>query len=149
MRHWRRDRWIVTLYPKQFDLGKTRSATTDYVIWKATVDICNRIDCVIHDWHCLLDKQAIFIRRCCVFFCSAKSLFFHRCKIFVAGLVNVSSIYENANDNVNRQCYYKGGVIIMSIAVLKDYFFHKTKVVRLEKRESCSCFEFSWHNPKH
>jgi len=25
-------------------------------------------------------------------FCSAKTLFFHRCKIFVAGLVNVVSI---------------------------------------------------------
>jgi len=31
------------LYQKHFDLGKTRSATTDYVTWKATVDVCNRI----------------------------------------------------------------------------------------------------------
>jgi len=36
----------------------------------------------------------------------------------------------------------------MSFTVLKDEdffrkdFFHKTKVVRLEKRELCSCFEF-------
>jgi len=39
-----RDRWIVTLYQKHLDLGKTRSATTDYVTWKATVDVCNRLD---------------------------------------------------------------------------------------------------------
>jgi len=30
-------------------------------------------------------------------FFSAKSLFFHGCKIFVAGFVNVVSIYENTN----------------------------------------------------
>jgi len=28
------DRWITTLYQKHFDLGKTRSATTDCVIWR-------------------------------------------------------------------------------------------------------------------
>jgi len=33
-------------------------------------------------------------------------LFFHGCKIFVAGLVNVVSIKENANGNENRQGYY-------------------------------------------
>jgi len=32
-----RDRWIVMLYQKRFYLGKIRSATTDYVTWKATV----------------------------------------------------------------------------------------------------------------
>jgi len=67
------------LYQKHFDLGKTRSATTDYVTWKSTVDV-------------LVDKLAIFIQRWCAFFCSVKSLFFHRCKIFVAELVNVVSI---------------------------------------------------------
>jgi len=88
-------------------LGKTRSgnATTDYVTWKATVDVCNRTDYVAHDWH-RLDNLAIFIQRCCAFFCSAKSLVLHRCKIFVAGLVNVVSICENANGNQNRQRYY-------------------------------------------
>jgi len=30
-------------------LGKTRSATTDYVISKATVDVCIRTDYVAHD----------------------------------------------------------------------------------------------------
>jgi len=50
-------------------------------------------------------------------------MFFHRCKVFVAGLVNVVSIYENANGNENRQCYYEGGVITMSFTVLKDDIF--------------------------
>jgi len=77
------DRWIVTLYQKHFDLGKTRGATTDYVTWKATVDVCNRTDQVAHDWHRLVDKLAIFIQRWCAFFCSAQSLVFHGCKIFV------------------------------------------------------------------
>jgi len=50
-------------------------------------------------------------------------LFFHGCKIFVAGLVNVGSIYKNANGNKNRQCYYEGGVITMSFTFLKDDIF--------------------------
>ena len=87
-----RDRWIVTLFHKHFDLGKTRCATTDYVTWKATVDVCNRIDYAAHDWHRLVDKLVIFIQRWYACFCSAKSLVFHRCKIFVAGLVYVVSI---------------------------------------------------------
>jgi len=45
-----RDRWILTLYQKHFDLGKTCSATTDYVTWKATMDVCNRTDYVANDW---------------------------------------------------------------------------------------------------
>jgi len=76
------------LYQKHFDFGKTRSATTDYVNCKATVDVCSRVDYVTR----LEDKLAIFIQRCCAFFYSAKSLVFHGCKIFVAGLVNVVSI---------------------------------------------------------
>jgi len=28
-------------------------------------------------------------------------------------------------------------------------FFHKTNVVRLQKREICSCFEFSQLSPRH
>ena len=87
-----RDRWIVTLYQKHFDLGKTCSETTDYVTCKATVDVCNRLDYVANDWHRLVDKLAIFIQRWCAFFCPAESLVFHWCKIFVAGLVNVASI---------------------------------------------------------
>jgi len=39
-----------------------------------------------------MDKLAIFIQRCCAFFCSAKSLFFHGCKLFFAGPVNVVNI---------------------------------------------------------
>ena len=85
------NRWIVTLHQKHFNLGKTRSAATDNATWNATVDICNCIDFVAHNWH-RLDKLAIFVQCCCAFFCSAKTLVFHRCKIFVAGLVNVLSI---------------------------------------------------------
>jgi len=44
-------------------LGKTHSATTDYVTWKATVDVCNRTDYVAPDRHRLVDKVAIFIQR--------------------------------------------------------------------------------------
>jgi len=42
--------------------------------------------------------------------------------------VNVVSIKENANGNKNRQCYNEGGVITMSITVLKnDIFFIRLK----------------------
>ena len=99
MRVAQRDRWIVTLYHKHFDLCKTRCATTDHVTWKATVDVCNRIDFVAHDLHRLGDKLAIFIQRWYTFFCSAKSLVFRGWKIFVAGLVYVVSIRKNANGN--------------------------------------------------
>jgi len=44
-----RDRSFLTLHQKNFNLGKTRSATTDYVTRKATVDVCNRTDYVAHD----------------------------------------------------------------------------------------------------
>jgi len=40
-----------------------------------------------------LVKLAFFIERCCepvhITFCSAKILIFHRCKVFVSGLVTV------------------------------------------------------------
>jgi len=51
MRVAQQDRWIIILYQKHFHLGITRSATTDCVTWKATVDACNRIDYATHDWH--------------------------------------------------------------------------------------------------
>jgi len=71
-----RDRWILTLYQKHFDLGKTCSATTDYVTWKATMDVWNRTDYVANDWHHLVDKLAIFIQRWCAFFVQPKLCFF-------------------------------------------------------------------------
>jgi len=70
-----RDRWTVTLYQKHFDLGKTRCATTDYVTWKTTVDVCNCIAYVAHDWHRSVDKLTIFIQRCCAFFVQRKVSF--------------------------------------------------------------------------
>ena len=59
---------------------------------------------------CSENFALLFFQRCCAYFCSAKCLIFHRCKIFVTGLVNVVSIKENANGNENRQCYYLCGV---------------------------------------
>jgi len=57
-----------------------------------------------------LVKLTFFIRRCCepvhITICSAKTLIFHRCKIFVAGLVTmqVPSKYTNGNENKLRYC---------------------------------------------
>jgi len=72
------------LYQKHFDLGKTRSATTEYEKQQWMSVIC--IDYVAHDCHRQVVKLPIFIQRCCAFFCSEKSLVFYWCKIFVAGL---------------------------------------------------------------
>jgi len=137
-----RDRWIATVYQKHFDLGKTRCATTDYVTGKVTVDVCNRIDYVANDWHRLVDKLAIFIQRWCAFFCSVKSLFFHGCKFFVAGLN-----CERCKHLRKCKWWWKQTMLILRWSnnnvihgSQRQYFFHKTKVVRLGKRELCSCW---------
>jgi len=61
-----------------------RPAATDYVTWKSTVDVCNRIDYVVHDWHGLaLDKLPIFIQRCCAHhFLFSENLGFSRVQNF-------------------------------------------------------------------
>ena len=70
-------------------------------------------------------------------FCSAESLFFHGCTFFVAGLVNVVSIKQNANgslmktDNAITVLRWSNNNVIHGSQ--RRYFFHKTKVVRLEK----------------
>jgi len=50
-----------------------------------------------------------FIQRCCetvhITICSAKTLIFHRCKVFVAGLVTVQVPMKNTNGNENIQRY--------------------------------------------
>jgi len=38
--------------------------------------------------------------------CSAKSLIFHRSKVFVAGLVTVQVPMKNTNGNEKKQRYY-------------------------------------------
>jgi len=38
--------------------------------------------------------------------CSAKTLIFHRCKVFVAGLVTVQVPTKNANGNEKKKRYY-------------------------------------------
>jgi len=57
-----------------------------------------------------LVKLTFFIQRCCesvhITICSAKALIFHRCKVFVAGLVNVEVRTKNANGNENKQRYF-------------------------------------------
>jgi len=74
------------LYQKHFDLGETRSATTDYVTWKATVDVCYRTEYVAHDSHRLVDKLAIFIQRWCAFFVQRKVCFFTGAHFLLLGL---------------------------------------------------------------
>ena len=53
-----------------------------------------------------LAKLTFFIQRCCepvhVTICSAKTLIFHRCKGFVAGLVTVQVPTKNTSDRVSR-----------------------------------------------
>jgi len=66
--------------------------------------------------------------------------------MFVAGLVNVVSISENANGNQTDNAIIKVSNNIVIHGSQRRCFFHKTKVVRLEKREICSCFEFSQHS---
>jgi len=67
-------------------LGKTRSATTDYVTGKSTVDVCNRIDYVAYDWHRLVHQMAIFIQHCCAFFVQRKVWFVTGAKFLLLGL---------------------------------------------------------------
>jgi len=77
------------LFQQHFDLGKTRSATTDYVTyvtWKATVDVCNRIDYIAHNWHRVVDKLAIFIQSWCAFFVQRKVWFFTGAKFLLLSL---------------------------------------------------------------
>jgi len=56
-----------------------------------------------------LVKLTFFIQRCCapvhITVCSAKTLIFHRCKVFVAGLVTVQVPTKYTNGNENKQCY--------------------------------------------
>ena len=47
-----------------------------------------------------------FLFKFAVHFFVQQKLVFDRCTMFVAGLVNVVSISENANGNQNKQCYY-------------------------------------------
>ena len=83
-----------------FDLGKTRSATTDYVTCKATVLACNRIVYVAYDWHSLVRQTGDFYstllfvqRKDCLalfqrkhFFVQQKVWFFTGAKFLLLGL---------------------------------------------------------------
>jgi len=56
-----------------------------------------------------LAKRTFFIQRWCepvhITICSAKTLIFHQCKIFVAGLVTAQVPTKNTNGNENKQRY--------------------------------------------
>jgi len=56
-----------------------------------------------------LVKLTFFIQRCCgpvhITICSAKTVIFHRCKVFVAGFVTVQVPAKNTNGNENKQRY--------------------------------------------
>jgi len=56
-----------------------------------------------------LVKLTFFVQRCCepvhIIVCSAKTLIFHRCKVFVAGLVTVQVPTNNTNGNESKQRY--------------------------------------------
>jgi len=57
-----------------------------------------------------LVKLTFFIQRCCepvhITISSAKTLIFHQCKVFVAGLVTVKVPTKNTNGNENKQRYW-------------------------------------------
>jgi len=56
-----------------------------------------------------LVKLKFFIQRSCEFvhinICSAKTFIFHRCKVFVAGLVTVQAPTNDTNGHENKQRY--------------------------------------------
>jgi len=56
-----------------------------------------------------LVKPTFFIQSCCesvhLTICSAKTLIFHRCKVFVAGLVTMQVPTKNTNGFENKQRY--------------------------------------------
>jgi len=57
-----------------------------------------------------LAKLTLFVQRCCepvhITICSAKTWIFHRCKVFVAGLVTVQVPTKNTNGNEKKQRYF-------------------------------------------
>jgi len=57
----------------------------------------------------ILVKPTFFIQRCRepvhITICSAKSFIFHRCKVFVAGLVTVQVPTNNTNGHENKLRY--------------------------------------------
>jgi len=56
-----------------------------------------------------LVKLTLFIQRCCepahITISSSKTLIFHQCKVFVAGLVIVQVPMKNTNGMENKQRY--------------------------------------------
>jgi len=88
-----------------------------------------------------LVKLTVFIQGCCepvrITICSAKTLIFHRCKVFVTGLVTVQVILKNTNGNENKQRYWLWltGVKIWFLTVLKhDIFFIRLNWFDCKKR---------------
>ena len=92
-----------------------------------------------------LVKLTFFIQRRCepvhMIICSAKTVIFHRCKVFVAGLVTVQVPTKNPNGNANKQRYWSNNIVFDGSQT--RYFFQKTKLVRLQKANFAvvSCYE--------
>jgi len=84
------------------------------------------------------DNLTFFIQRCCepvhITICSAKTLIFHRCKVFVAGLVTVQVGNLRKIQMVMKT---NNAIVNWSNNIVFDgsqtrYFLHKTKLVRLQ-----------------
>jgi len=99
------------------------------------VDVCNRIDYVANDWHRLVDKLAIFIHRCCAFFLFSEKFGFSRVQIFCCWACERCKHLRKRKQTMLLLRWSNNNVIHGS---QRRYFIHKTKAVRLEKRELCS-----------
>jgi len=84
-------------------------------------------------------KLTFFIQRCCepvlITICSAKTLIFHLCKVFIPGLVTVQVPTKITIGNENKQRYCLTGEIISFLTVLKhDICFIKLHWFDCKKR---------------
>jgi len=74
-----------------------------------------------------LVKLTFFIQRCCepvyITICSAQTLIFHRCKVFVAGLVTVQVIQMVIQMVMKTTTLLLTGVRMLFLTVLKHDIF--------------------------
>jgi len=96
------------------------------------MDICNRKDNVAHDWHSSVKLACLFnvavSLQCAHHFCSAKTLFFHGCKICCCAYYCCKHLrkMEMKTDNAIVLRWSNNVAIHGS---QRGYIFHKTKVV--------------------
>jgi len=91
-----------------------------------------------------LVKLTFFIQCCCepahITICSAKTLMFHRCKVFAAELVTVQ-----VPTKIQMVMKTNNAIVNWSNNIVFDgsqtrYFFHKTKLVRFQKASYAGVF---------